>query len=185
MKCPKCGYVSFDYNQVCPKCNKDISAEQEKMNLPPFRPVPPSLLGALTGEAGESNVGIQIGSSSGEEVSGEVEESLDVSTDLETEEITLDDSQELDISLEPEAEEDFEQSGELEIGLEESLSDFEFEDADSQEISLDTGEISLDTGEIEINYTSDTEHHGIEILWPGPAIIIRYDKYKTESSDGL
>jgi hypothetical protein len=26
----------------------------------------------------------------------------------------------------------------------------------------------------EIAYTSDTEHHGIEILWPGPAFIIRY-----------
>jgi hypothetical protein len=26
----------------------------------------------------------------------------------------------------------------------------------------------------EIAYTSDTEHHGIEILWPGPAFIVRY-----------
>jgi hypothetical protein len=29
-------------------------------------------------------------------------------------------------------------------------------------------------GSNEISYTSDTEHHGIEVLWPGPALIIRY-----------
>lgn len=54
MKCPKCNYVSFDYNQVCPKCNKDVSAEQLRMNLPAYRPSPLSLLGGLTGEPGQS-----------------------------------------------------------------------------------------------------------------------------------
>ena len=49
MKCSKCGYTSFDYNQVCPKCNKDITSERESLNLPSYRPNPPSLLGALTG----------------------------------------------------------------------------------------------------------------------------------------
>ena len=33
---------------------------------------------------------------------------------------------------------------------------------------------NLNEGINEIAYTSDTEHHGIEILWPGPAFIIRY-----------
>jgi hypothetical protein len=59
MKCPKCGYISFDYNQVCPKCNRNISAEQEKIFLPSFRPDPPSLLGFLTGEANESNLNLR------------------------------------------------------------------------------------------------------------------------------
>jgi hypothetical protein len=54
MKCPKCGYISFDYNLTCPKCDRDISSEQEKLNLPPFRPDTPSLLSAVTGEADES-----------------------------------------------------------------------------------------------------------------------------------
>ena len=143
MKCPKCGYISFDYNQICPKCSKDISTEQVKMNLPPFRPVPLSLLGALTGEASESSVGIQIDTSSIEEVSEEVEEVLDVSSDLETGEIAFDDLQELDKSLESEATEEREQPGESGIVAEESPSDFEFEGVDSQEISLETGEISL------------------------------------------
>jgi hypothetical protein len=56
MKCPKCSYISFDYNSVCPKCNKDISSEQKKMSLPAFRPDPPYLLSMLTGEADDSSV---------------------------------------------------------------------------------------------------------------------------------
>ncbi|RPI77097.1 MAG: hypothetical protein EHM45_10420 [Desulfobacteraceae bacterium] len=54
MKCPKCGYISFDYNTRCPKCNKDIAAEQEKLNFPPFKPNPPFLLESLIGEATDS-----------------------------------------------------------------------------------------------------------------------------------
>jgi len=53
MKCPKCGYISFDYNQVCPKCNKDISTEQKRLNLPDYKPSFPALLGALTGGVNE------------------------------------------------------------------------------------------------------------------------------------
>ena len=56
MKCPKCDYISFDYNQVCPKCEKDISGEQAKLNLPRYRPNPPYLLARLTGEIYESDV---------------------------------------------------------------------------------------------------------------------------------
>ncbi len=47
MKCPKCNYISFDSNLICPKCNKDISIEREKINLPSFKPNPPFLLGSL------------------------------------------------------------------------------------------------------------------------------------------
>ena len=54
MKCPKCGYVSFDYNESCPKCDKDIRAERTKLNLSDYRSDPPFLLGALTGQVNES-----------------------------------------------------------------------------------------------------------------------------------
>jgi len=60
MKCPKCGYMSFDFNQICPKCSKDIAVQRDKMSLPSFRPAPPSLLGALTGETGDSNIGLSV-----------------------------------------------------------------------------------------------------------------------------
>ncbi|MFO7738714.1 MAG: hypothetical protein R6V46_09580 [Desulfatiglandaceae bacterium] len=58
MKCPKCNYISFDYNQVCPKCNKNISSEQQRMNLPDYKPSPPYLLGSLLGETGRSEEAI-------------------------------------------------------------------------------------------------------------------------------
>jgi hypothetical protein len=44
MKCPKCGYTSFDYNERCPKCNKDLTQDREWINLPSFKPNPPPLL---------------------------------------------------------------------------------------------------------------------------------------------
>ncbi|MBW2017820.1 MAG: hypothetical protein JRJ01_13440 [Deltaproteobacteria bacterium] len=50
MKCPKCNYISFDYNLACPKCNRDISQVQAMLNFPAFPPNPPFLLGALIGE---------------------------------------------------------------------------------------------------------------------------------------
>ncbi len=56
MKCSKCGYTSFDYNQRCPKCNKDLTQEREWINLPPFKPNPPSLLGHLKPEAAASDL---------------------------------------------------------------------------------------------------------------------------------
>ena len=49
MRCPRCGYVSFDYNLECPKCRSDTSVEQSKLHLPSFEPFPPFLLGALVG----------------------------------------------------------------------------------------------------------------------------------------
>jgi len=50
MKCPKCDYVSFDYNRSCPKCGSGLSAEREKLNFPSYRPNPPFVLGALLGD---------------------------------------------------------------------------------------------------------------------------------------
>ncbi|MBN1626163.1 MAG: hypothetical protein JW944_06520 [Deltaproteobacteria bacterium] len=50
MKCTKCGFISFDFNQVCPKCSKGLADEQRRLNLPSFRPEPPMLLGRLLGE---------------------------------------------------------------------------------------------------------------------------------------
>jgi len=60
MKCPKCDYISFDDNQVCPKCNRDISSERARMNLPSYRSNPPSLLGTLFGKTQESKINTKI-----------------------------------------------------------------------------------------------------------------------------
>jgi len=156
MRCPKCGYISFDYNQVCPKCNKNIADEQAKLNIPPFRPNPPSLLGILTGEGDESNVGLENTLSKSMEDSHEMDVGLDDSVGISTSEMELDEGNDLDeIGLKQE------DSGELELsGEEETLAveseEISVEDTDTlimpsdeeegEEISLDLGDVSLDEG---------------------------------------
>jgi hypothetical protein len=116
MKCPKCGFISFDYNLSCPKCNKDISSEQEKLHIPAFRPDPPFLLGALTGEANESHVG-PTPSASQISFEQEADISLDEPSHEESGEVAVEDSSELNLD-----------SGELSLD-------------DTSSLSLDTGEV--------------------------------------------
>jgi hypothetical protein len=146
MKCSKCGYISFDYNQVCPKCNKEISGDQGKLNLPAFRPDPPSFLGALTGEHNESQVNLSI--DSGSVMGGQDEEDADLedSVVMESEEMSLDDEEDLDISLEAEDTGEFEEPAEDVIT--ESVSDFDIE-GDDEEISLDMDDLSTEESESE------------------------------------
>ena len=47
MKCPKCNFVSFDYNDACPKCKKDLTNERNLMGFPPYKPKPLSMLAPL------------------------------------------------------------------------------------------------------------------------------------------
>ena len=60
MKCPKCGYISFDYNEVCPKCNRNISGEGAKMNHPSYKPDSPALLGSLIGEGEDAALDLEL-----------------------------------------------------------------------------------------------------------------------------
>jgi hypothetical protein len=105
MKCKKCGFISFDFNQVCPKCNRGLSDEQRSLNLPAFRPEPPMLLGRLLGEAyDDADVDVipdkpvimqqqELARSSG------FDDSLSVDLD---EEVSYEDEEELDVvSMEP------------------------------------------------------------------------------------
>ncbi len=144
MKCPKCGYISFDYNQVCPKCNKDISSEQAKLNIPPFQPNPPSLLGALTGDVNESQIGLQVDTSAIFEETV-VEDMGDASVE-ETGEFSFDNSQDADISLggmegldvfgeTGESEIDFEGLDETELAEKETVADFDLETDSEEEFS--------------------------------------------------
>lgn len=50
MRCPKCGYVSFDHLDNCMKCSRDLIGAREDLNLLDFRPEVPFLLGSLVGE---------------------------------------------------------------------------------------------------------------------------------------
>lgn len=71
MKCPKCDYTSFDHNESCPKCGNALSSERKEMNLHPYKPEPPFLLGALVGSedgnAGEREAQAPAESQAGQE----------------------------------------------------------------------------------------------------------------------
>jgi hypothetical protein len=101
MKCPKCGYISFDYNEVCPRCKKNIAEVRDQMNLPSFKPVPPSMLGGLTGDENDSGVDVEVQES--EDTSGgglNLGLSTEDSQAIEAMEQTFKDSQDFEIQLE-------------------------------------------------------------------------------------
>jgi hypothetical protein len=107
MKCPKCGYISFDSNDVCPKCKKNIAAERDHMNLPAFRAMPPSMLGGLVGEENDADVDVKIQES--DDTSGmelDVSLSPEDSQAIEAMEQTFKDSQDFEIQLETALEEE-------------------------------------------------------------------------------
>jgi hypothetical protein len=147
MKCPKCSYISFDYNEVCPKCNKDLVSERKKMNLSSYKPNPPFFLSSLTGDLGDSRFGIEVGAVTGKE---DVEiKDLEMNLDIATSQEAIEKPQPGEAS-----EPDFGE-GVTDIDLEEpSGLQFEQEDKetsmkqegepDEEDISLDLGDLSLD-----------------------------------------
>ena len=147
MKCPKCRYISFDYNEVCPKCNKDLASERKKINLPDYKPNPLFFLGSLTGDLGDSGFGIKVGAITGKE-DAEIKD-LEMHLDIET-------SQEATEKPQPvEAPELDSQESITDIDLEEP-SGLQFEQEDNktlmkQEEEPDEGDISLDLGDLSLD----------------------------------
>jgi hypothetical protein len=47
MRCPKCGYVSFDYLARCRKCSRDLADTRLALNLLDVKPATPFLLASL------------------------------------------------------------------------------------------------------------------------------------------
>jgi hypothetical protein len=131
MKCPKCGYISFDYNQRCPKCSKDLVPEQKKRNLAAFKHNPPFLLGTLTGDVND------IDSALGADVSGGTptieEEDLEMHLDTEAPETTGADVEDISLDL-GDLSEDMIESGEKMV---------EFGAGETQDETPDLGDLSL------------------------------------------
>jgi hypothetical protein len=145
MKCPKCGYISFDYNQVCPKCSKDISAEQTRLNLPSFRPDTPFLLEALVGEGEESGIGLDSGTYV--DIEGDTAE---FGTDMGFGDTGTVDNDGVEFGDTPETDEEADSA----VVDEELLSTFDFE-----ELEADTSdeEVAFDTSVTDFDLESDEE----------------------------
>ena len=81
MKCPKCKYISFDYNERCPNCNNDLTRERKVFDLIAFKHNPPSLLESLTGDFADMESDLGAGSLSVD--AGVQGEGLDLHLDKE------------------------------------------------------------------------------------------------------
>jgi hypothetical protein len=74
MKCPKCGFVSFDHLSECTRCRCDLRAVREGLGFGEFKPEVPSLLGVLFGEGrseGALGDGAELPSGGGSELASE------------------------------------------------------------------------------------------------------------------
>ena len=125
MRCPKCGYFSFDHHEACAKCDKELADVRQELNLQDFQPEVPFLLGSLVGDMEFAAGGVEQGLSltqetemalSGVDTSGPVtmegtmdmqgmEQTLDAGAagDVELDEIVLDDLEGIDAGEIPEA----------------------------------------------------------------------------------
>ncbi len=162
MKCPKCGYISFDYNEVCPKCNKNIAALRDKMSLPSYKAAPLSMLKALTGEASDTDADISVQVSDDTTSVLEEEEglSLEDSQAIEAMEKTFKDSQEFDMQLETSLDEVWdetpkENAADLSLDIEDlAIEDARFEpaqavDAAAIETIVDSDLLPTEGGDLE------------------------------------
>jgi len=159
MRCPKCGYVSFDYNETCPKCNKDISLEMVKMGLTSFKPEPPSLLGALTGEANESHVGLELDASSGFAGTDEMQAGLGDSQGFEMPDVELGEEESVDFSAD---------EGSLDDDLNADLDDAGAFDDDTMDFDEPiTSESGQDDGmDLDLDMQEELETHSSDIQEP-------------------
>ena len=103
MKCPKCNYTSFDYNQVCPKCGNDNAEEQTRLKLSPNKPNPPFFLASLVGMADSKNLeipgrGAGIGASEGAPSGMDAQDLLIALDDLDSDDARPDSQEPLDPS---------------------------------------------------------------------------------------
>ncbi len=120
MKCQKCNYISFDHNESCPKCKKDLSEIRAKLGFPSYCPLLPT------------NLGVQPEPSAG---SIKIEQTSDVKSGSTTETPFADPQ-------------DFESSFEFDSPQNDEESDLDFSLADdSGDLTLDFDDFASDNSE--------------------------------------
>ncbi|MBW1710287.1 MAG: hypothetical protein JRF41_08795 [Deltaproteobacteria bacterium] len=155
MRCPKCGLTSFDYNEACPKCGRDLTPVRENLNLTTLTPSPVFFLGSLLAEEGTGGFTFEgedtehLGTY--DEKVSEMPEETEMPTELE--EVA---------TLEFEAEEDEEAPVGVGAAAEEGI-DFDFPE-DEPEMRLETEESSpgLDAEETLV-FETDAEDNAVEL----------------------
>ncbi len=172
MRCPKCGYISFDHLETCKKCNKAIGEASVDLDGTVFAVAVPVFLdleyeGSVTPSDEKDDISV------GEVSLGDVEETIDLSFDDDDvgtgDEIVMDLSDDGELAEVGLTEESDEPTLELDA-LEEAGSEDEITlDFGGEEESAEVGEdaddgLQLDFGEIDISDLAPPEEDGEELV---------------------
>jgi hypothetical protein len=171
MRCPKCGFISFDHLASCAKCGRDISEVASELQGTSIKVEAPMFLGGALAALSESEesfedhaieadgdegIDFDMEMEADEEEAGEMtaaEEDVDFSFEKEAEEFEVA-AEEADIGLaEPEAEEA--------VGIEEETeeaADFEIEAEAEEKPELEKAEDSFE--ELDFMGAADDEEEG-------------------------
>jgi hypothetical protein len=153
MRCPKCGYISFDHLEKCVKCNKDIKGISFSLFGSTYNIQPPRFLKLPQEKIAEPSELNDIEDESFEEVGGYVDEELDILIeDDESEAESNEVRAKPEFSRSSGADEEEEHEGEIEIDFS------QFEEAGEPEVNL------FDENDAE----EETQQE--EILRPRPAM---------------
>ncbi len=161
MRCPKCGYISFDHLEKCLKCNKDIEAISESLygstyniNAPTFLHLPPE----------QKKKSFENDDLFAEQSSDEVDEYVDGDLDILVDEEDSDLEGEIGFAEEEQAglelAEENEQEDERDIEIDFS----QFEDADDPEVDLFA---EGENDEQEVTQKDQVAEHSMKMEIPG------------------
>ncbi len=170
MRCPKCGYISFDYLEECLKCRKNIKATSESLNGAVYNVASPAFLlfGKEAEEAGRGAKDVDMETEEFLLDDEFVDEDLEILVGGESQqdepeiEISEDDDDQFEISLD-DPDEDEDDSGEIEIDLS------QFEDpSDTEPGVVESEDATIELGDDSIEITIPEELGDISDLAPPP-----------------
>ena len=168
MRCPKCGYISFDHAETCSKCKKDISAISEQLSGTMLMAESPAFLQFNLSEAqGTVDRGIDV-------TPDEVVFDSDTVVDLEE----ADTSGEIEFDL---VEENTGETGSAEV---DDAEDFDLPLTDEESIDLIMGD--TEEADIKIDEKPQVDFSGLDIsdLGPPDADVALTDAALTLEGDG-
>ena len=134
MRCPKCGFISFDHLASCAKCGRDISEVASELQGTSIKVETPMFLSGALAAFSESEESFDEHA-----MEAEVEEGIDFNMEMEGEEeaVEMDAAEEdVDFSFEEEAEEfevAAEEEADFEIAAEEDTADISLAEAEAEE----------------------------------------------------
>jgi hypothetical protein len=161
MRCPKCGFISFDHLASCAKCGRDISEVASELQGTSIKVEAPMFLSGALAALSESEESFE-----DHAMEADGDEGIDFDMEMEADEEEAGEmtaaEEDVDFSFEKEAEE-FEVAEEADIGLAEpeEAADFEIEAKAEEEPELEKAEDSFEELDF-LGGVDDEEEGGLE-----------------------